>query len=410
MAKDVARSTCQRFVEARLIELAGGKYQQVYTMKGSVWLLTTKGIAVLDYFCARNGIYEKQVSELADLGVIQLLHIERDPQTDKLIHDQDTIDVIFRRFVSAGGPNFKSSVKLADSDLLQDYRDGLGGVKMAAELMVNGKKYRNTFTGKATTDWLMDYSTVMDKRETVEVAALFVEYELVEPVAQDWTYMSQNPGCNIFQPTEYAIYQLIQGGRDLINGSGLRGRVSEREGGAISQRNGINVDSSTQRLNEILNNPAVRLLFREQLRDTHCEENLSFYQDVHEFLPRCKAATRAAQKARNLNAMDGIKEIMAQVYGIYNAYLAPGSPCELNIDHQLRNSLATLMTKVVDQDIAMIYPLQEAMSLFEDAQTVVLKLMASVSSAQRPPPSPNIPVLRVADQTLTANRTRCQNS
>ncbi|KAH7231801.1 regulator of G protein signaling domain-containing protein [Fusarium redolens] len=384
MAKDVARSTCQRFVEARLIELAGGKYQQVYTMKGSVWLLTTKGIAVLDYFCARNGIYEKQVSELADLGVIQLLHIERDPQTDKLIHDQDTIDVIFRRFVSAGGPNFKSSVKLADSDLLQDYRDGLGGVKMAAELMVNGKKYRNTFTGKATTDWLMDYSTVMDKRETVEVAALFVEYELVEPVAQDWTYMSQNPGCNIFQPTEYAIYQLIQGGRDLINGSGLRGRVSEREGGAISQRNGINVDSSTQRLNEILNNPAVRLLFREQLRDTHCEENLSFYQDVHEFLPRCKAATRAAQKARNLNAMDGIKEIMAQVYGIYNAYLAPGSPCELNIDHQLRNSLATLMTKVVDQDIAMIYPLQEAMPLFEDAQTAVLKLMAS---GRRPNPN-----------------------
>ncbi|KAK2685912.1 hypothetical protein QWA68_016077 [Fusarium oxysporum] len=319
MAKDVARSTCQRFVEARLIESAG-----------------------------------------------------------------DTIDLIFRRFVSAGGPNFKSSVKPADSDLLPDYRDGLGGVKMAAELIVNGKKYRNTFTGKAITDWLMGYSTVMDNRETVEVAALFVEYELVEPITQDWTYMSQNPGSNIFQPTEYAIYHLMQRGRDLINGSGLRGRVSEREGGAISQRNDITVDSSTQRLNEILNDPAVLLLFREQLRHTHCEENLSFYQDIHEFLPRCKAATRAAQKARNLNAMDDVKEIMAQAYGIYNAYLAPGSPCELNIDHQLRNSLATWMTKAVDQDIAMICPLQEAMSLFEDAQTAVLKLMAS---GRRPNPN-----------------------
>ncbi|KAI3571868.1 regulator of G protein signaling pathway [Fusarium oxysporum f. sp. albedinis] len=238
MAKGVARSTCQRFVEARLIESAGASPPRTR------------------------------------------------PQTDKLIHDQDTIDVIFRRFVSAGGPNFKSSVKPAGSDLLQDYRDGLGGVKMAAELMVNGKKYRDTRTGKATRDWLMDYSTVMDKRETVEVAALFVEYELVEPVAQDWTDMSQNPGCNIFQPTEYAIYQFMQRGRDFINGSGLRGRISEREVGAISQRNGITVGSSTQRLNEILNDPAVRLLFREQLRDTHCEENLSFYQDVHEFLPR----------------------------------------------------------------------------------------------------------------------------
>ncbi|KAG6989446.1 Developmental regulator flbA [Fusarium oxysporum f. sp. conglutinans] len=340
MAKGVARSTCQRFVEARLIESAGASPPRTR------------------------------------------------PQTDKLIHDQDTIDVIFRRFVSAGGPNFKSSVKPAGSDLLQDYRDGLGGVKMAAELMVNGKKYRDTRTGKATRDWLMDYSTVMDKRETVEVAALFVEYELVEPVAQDWTDMSQNPGCNIFQPTEYAIYQFMQRGRDFINGSGLRGRISEREVGAISQRNGITVGSSTQRLNEILNDPAVRLLFREQLRDTHCEENLSFYQDVHEFLPRCKAATRAAQKARHLNAMDSVKEIMAHAYGIYNAYLAPGSPCELNIDHQLRNNLATWMTKVVDWDIAMIYPLQEAMSLFEDAQTAVLELMASVSSAQRLPLSP----------------------
>ncbi|KAI8417281.1 hypothetical protein FOFC_03594, partial [Fusarium oxysporum] len=354
MAKNVARSTCQRFVEARLIESAGGNH--------------------LVKLFLRKKWHQKQVSELADLGVIQLLHLERDPQTDKLIHDQTTIDVIFRRFVSAGAPNFKSSVKPTDSDSLQGYRDG--GVKMADELMVNGKKYWNTFTGKATTDWLMDYSTVMDKCETVEVATLFVEYELVEPVAQDWTYMSQNPGCTTFQPTEYAIYQLMQRGMDLINGSGSRGRVSESNGGADSQRSGMTGDSSTQRLNEILNDPAVRLLFREQLRDTHCEENLSFYQDVHWFLRRCKA--------HNLNAMDGIKEIMAQAYGIYNVYLAPGSPCEINIDHQLRNNLANWMTKAVDQDIAMIFPLQEAMSLFEDAQTAVLKLMAS---GRRPNPN-----------------------
>src|SRR6478736_2372729 len=98
---------------------------------------------------------------------------------------------------------------------------------MAAELMVNGKKYWNTFTGKATTDWLMDYSTVMDERESVEVATLFVEYELVEAVAQDLAYMPQNSEFNTFQPTENAIYQLTQRGRDLINGSGPRGRVSE---------------------------------------------------------------------------------------------------------------------------------------------------------------------------------------
>ncbi|KAF4952173.1 hypothetical protein FGADI_6969 [Fusarium gaditjirri] len=379
MAKDMARSICQRFLEARFIESADGKYQQVYTMKGSVWQLTPKGITVLDRFCARNGIQQKQVSELSNLASTQLVLLERDPQTDKLLHDQGTIEVIFRRFAGSEGRNIKTTVNAADSDSLHDYRDGLTGVKMAAERKVNGKTYRDTFTGKAATDWLMDCSTIVDKRETVEVATLFVEYELMEPVAQDRAYMSQNPGCNLFQPTKYAIYQLSQRGKDLVSGASSRGRPSESEGGAASQRNGITRDSNTQRLDKILNDPALRLLFREQLRDTHCEENLSFYQDVDEFVRSCKAATRAAQKSPNTNAMDGIKEIMASAYGIYNAFLAPGSPCELNIDHQLRNNLATRMTKAVGQDVAMIDTLQEVTSLFEDAQNAVFKLMASDS-------------------------------
>ncbi|KAF4994451.1 hypothetical protein FGRMN_5781 [Fusarium graminum] len=379
MAKDMARSICQRFLEARFIESADGKYQQVYTMKGSVWQLTPKGITVLDRFCARNGIQQKQVSELANLASTQLVLLERDPQTDKLLHDHGTIEVIFRRFAGAEGRNIKPTVNAADSDSLHDYRDGLTGVKMAAERKVNGKTYRDTFTGKATTDWLMDCSTIVDKREVVEVATLFVEFELIEPVAQDRAYMAQNPGCNLFQPTKYAIYQLSQRGKDLMSGAASRGRASESEGGAASQRNGITRDSNTQRLDKILNDPALRLLFREQLRDTHCEENLSFYQDVDEFVRSCKAATRAAQKSPNTNAMDGIKEIMASAYGIYNAFLAPGSPCELNIDHQLRNNLATRMTKAVGQDVAMIDTLQEVTSLFEDAQNAVFKLMASDS-------------------------------
>ncbi|RBR17842.1 uncharacterized protein FIESC28_06281 [Fusarium coffeatum] len=379
MAKDMARSICQRFLEARFIESADGKYQQVYTMKGSVWQLTPKGITVLDRFCSRNGIQQKQVSELANLATTQLVLLERDPQTDKLLHDHGTIEVIFRRFAGAEGRNIKSTVNAADSDSLHDYRDGLTGVKMAAERKVNGKTYRDTFTGKATTDWLMDCSTIVDKRETLEVATLFVEFELMEAVAQDRAYMSQNPGCNFFQPTKYAIYQLSQRGKDIVSGAAARGRASESEGGTASQRNGITRDSNTQRLDKILNDPALRLLFREQLRDTHCEENLSFYQDVDEFVRSCKAATRAAQKAPNTNAMDGIKEIMASAYGIYNAFLAPGSPCELNIDHQLRNNLATRMTKAVGQDVAMIDTLQEVTSLFEDAQNAVFKLMASDS-------------------------------
>lgn len=378
MAKDMARSICQRFLEARFIESADGKFQQVYNMKGSVWQLTPKGVTVLDRFCSRNGIQQRQVAELTALHSTHLVILERDLQTDKLLHDRSTIEVIFRRFAGTEGRNVKSTVNAADSDSLNDYRDGLTGVKMAAERKVNGKTYRETLTGKAASDWLMDCSTIVDRRETIEIATLFVEYDLIEPVAQDRAFMSQNPGSSLFQPTKYAIYQITQRGKDVISGSS-RGRQSESEGGSNPQRNGIARDSNTQRLDKILNDPALRLLFRENLRETHCEENLSFYKDVDEFVRSCKAATRVAQKNPSATSLDSVKEIMAQAYGIYNAFLAPGSPCELNIDHQLRNNLATRMTKAVGQDATMIDTLQEVTSLFEDAQNAVFKLMASVS-------------------------------
>ncbi|KAI1102775.1 RGS-domain-containing protein [Jackrogersella minutella] len=378
MAKDMARSICQRFLDARFIESADGKMQQVYTMKGSVWQLTPKGVCVLDRFCSRNGIQQRQISDLIALGMSYLCILERDSQTDKLVMDRGTMEVIFRRMIGANGLNIKSSVSAADSDSLNDYRDGLTGVKMASERKIAGRTYKDTFTGKSCSDWLMDCCTTVDRRETYEMGNLFVHYDLMEPVQQDRVYMAASPSAASFQPTKNAVYQLTAKGRDILTGGGGRGRTSESEGMA-SSRTGIARDSNTQRLDKILNDAALRLLFRENLRETHCEENLSFYLDVEDFVAGCRQAIKQAQKNPSATSMDGIKEIMAQAYGIYNAFLAPGSPCELNIDHQLRNNLATRMTKAVGQDVTMIDTLVEVTTLFEDAQNAVFKLMASDS-------------------------------
>ncbi|KAL1886039.1 hypothetical protein Cpir12675_006902, partial [Ceratocystis pirilliformis] len=387
MAKNMARSICQRFVEARFIESADGRYQQVYSMKGQVWQMTPKGLAVLDRFCQRNGITQKQITELINRGLLQLVVLERDLHTDKLVTGKGIIEVIFRRLIGTRGPNIKSTVSSADSDSLHDYRDGLTGVKMAAERRVNGRTYKDTFTGKAVCDWLMDCATIVERKEVVELAAMFVEHNLIEAVIADRTHISQHPQNANFQPTKHAIYQLTQRGKDLVNGVIPRGRSSEGGGtaaaGDASSANGRTVgagrDSNTQRLEKILNDAALRLLFRENLRETHCEENLSFYMDVDEFVEACRMAIHAAQKNLTTEAMEMIKEIMAQAYGIYNAFLAPGSPCELNIDHQLRNNLAMRMTKAVGKDITMVETLQDVMALFEDAQSAVFKLMASDS-------------------------------
>ncbi|RYP01024.1 hypothetical protein DL763_000445 [Monosporascus cannonballus] len=310
----------------------------------------------------------------------KLCILERDPMTDKLVMDRGTLEVVFRRLLGVNGLNVKSTVSAADSESLSEYRDGLTGVKIASERKIGGKTYKDTFTGKAVSDWLMDCCTTVERRETYEMGSLFVEYGIMEAVQQDRAYIATSPSAALFQPTKNAIYQLTAAGKDILNGGGTRGRTSESEGLSAS-RSGIGVprDSNTQRLDKILSDAALRLLFRENLRETHCEENLSFYLDVDEFVRSCRSAIRSAQKNPNATSMDGIKEIMAQAYGIYNAFLAPGSPCELNIDHQLRNNLATRMTKAVGQDVAMIDTLHEVTALFEDAQNAVFKLMASDS-------------------------------
>ncbi|KAH8804895.1 regulator of G protein-like protein [Xylogone sp. PMI_703] len=393
MAREMARSVCQRFLDARFIESADGKQAKEFTMKGMVWQLTPKGIHILDRFCSRNGIQQRHVTELINSprNTMQLVILERDPATDKLSSDRSTIEVIFRRFIGQNGPNVKSSTNSADSDSLNEYKDGIAGVKMASERKVGSppRTFYQTFTGKSATDWLMDCCTTVERRETQEIASLFLEYELIWCVQPDRAFAAQDKDAK-FHPTKHAIYQMTQKGKDVINMTNAQ-RTSESEvTTGTSTRPGVSRDSNTQKLDKILNDAALRLLFRENLRDTHCEENLSFYLDVDEFLKSCKAAikTATANAAKNGNGngngkptanLDLVKETMASAYGIYNAFLAPGSPCELNIDHMLRNQLATRMTKAVGQDTAMIDSLREVTKLFEEAQISVFKLMASDS-------------------------------
>ncbi|KAH7314056.1 regulator of G protein-like protein [Rhexocercosporidium sp. MPI-PUGE-AT-0058] len=391
MAREMARSVCQRFLDARFIESADGKQAKEFTMKSSVWQLTPKGIHVLERFCAKNGIQQKHVTELVNSSrnTMQLVILERDSATDKLSSDRSTIEVIFRRFVGQNGPNIKSSTSSADSDSLSEYKDGIAGVRMANERKIGSppRTMYQTFTGKAATDWLMDCCTTVDRRETAEIATLFLEQELIWCVQQDRAFLGQfspqeRDKSAIFQPTKHGIYQMTQKGKDVVNMTS-RERTSESgEGSSTAARAGVSRDSNTQKLDKILNDASLRLLFRENLRDTHCEENLSFYIDVDEFLKSCKVAIKSNSPSRSNSTggnLDSVKETMASAYGIYNAFLAPGSPCELNIDHLLRNQLATRMTKAVGQDSAMIESLKEVTKLFEEAQLSVFKLMASDS-------------------------------
>ncbi|KAI1005471.1 Developmental regulator [Podosphaera aphanis] len=392
MAREMARSVCQRFLDARFIESADGKHARDFPMKGSVWQLTPKGIHVLERFCAKNGIQQKHVSDLinSQMNTMQLVILERDSGSDKISADRSTIEVIFRRFVGQNGPNgpnLKSSMSSTDSDSLSEYKDSIVGVRMTSERKIGSRVFSQTFTGKAATDWLLDCCTTVDRQEAIEIATLFLTHGLIFCLHVDRQYLAQFGGTkkekgSIFQPTKNAIYQLSAKGKNVVDLTNRDRLLDGEVMGAL--KSGISRDSNTQKLDKILNDPALRLLFRENLRDTHCEENLSFYLDVEEFIKVCQATIKSqpqinkGEKASPAN-LDSIKETMASAYGIYNAFLAPGSPCELNIDHMLRNQLATRMTKAVGQDSAMIESLGEVTKLFEEAQISVFKLMATDS-------------------------------
>ncbi|POS85786.1 Regulator of G-protein signaling [Erysiphe pulchra] len=391
MSREMARSVCQRFLDARFIESADGKHSKDFPMKGALWQLTPKGVFVLERFCGKNGIQQKHVTELINSArnTMQLVILERDPGSDKLSSDRSTIEVIFRRFVGQNGPNLKSNTTASssDSDSLSEYKDSISGVRMTSERRIGSRMFTMTFTGRATTDWLMECCTTVDRLEATEIATSFLTHGLMTCVHVDRQYLAQFGGSkkeitSIFQPTKNAIYQLTSKGKDVVEMK-TRDYSNQGELSGSTSKAGACRDSNTQKLEKILSDAALRLLFRENLRETHCEENLSFYLDVDEFIRTCQQVTRSHSKSSksektSLN-LDSVKETMASAYGIYNAFLAPGSPNELNIDHMLRNQLATRMTKAIGQNSAMIESLEEVTKLFQEAQKSVFKLMASDS-------------------------------
>ncbi|KAK6340763.1 hypothetical protein TWF696_009083 [Orbilia brochopaga] len=386
MAKEMARTVCQKFVSARFMEAVGEKPGTPFTSKNTLWQLTPKGIHVLERFCQRNGINSPHIMALlgSPFNTMRLVILERDAVTDKVSQDKSTTEIIFRRFAGVT-PNTKLTVTASDSDSLSEYGDGHTGIKLAESRKIYDKTFKHSFTGKAAVDWLLDCCTTIEPTETHEIAGLFVTYGLIQCVQEDKIYVQGEGKGKSFQPTKSAIYVITERGKrvagwiepergSLENGKARNGNMLQSSGSKSGRGKdaGENRETNTTRLSCILADPALRLLFREFLRETLCEENLSFWLDVNDFSLQFNAL--------NQKTLDHIRETLAAAYGIYNAFLAPGSPCELNIDHTLRQDLAARMTRAVAKDEqAMLVSLKEVATLFERAQEQVFKLMASDS-------------------------------
>lgn len=112
--------------------------------------------------------------------------------------------------------------------------------------------------------------------------------------------------------------------------------------------------SSTNRLRAILEESSLRGMFREYLRSNYCDENLGFWLDVSEFRRRFSTTSsasggRSGGKSTSAGATSAMEvhqqHLVAAAMQIYHTYLAPMSPNELNIDHNLRGDVVNFIQK-----------------------------------------------------------------
>ncbi|CAH00627.1 GTPase-activating protein SST2 [Kluyveromyces lactis] len=120
-------------------------------------------------------------------------------------------------------------------------------------------------------------------------------------------------------------------------------------------------------LKQILADPGMRYLFREHLCKDMCAENLDVYFEITKFLKRM-SVLRKLIESRNQsehNKMDlrewktggstklkdtiqsallkQTSECLSLVYHIYSSYIALGSPYQLNIDHNVRETITGII-------------------------------------------------------------------
>ncbi|KAG1377174.1 hypothetical protein G6F61_006963 [Rhizopus arrhizus] len=99
-------------------------------------------------------------------------------------------------------------------------------------------------------------------------------------------------------------------------------------------------ESNSARLQIILENPKLRSSFKDFLRAHFCEENLDFWIDYNTLRRKCRNQSPALPSQKQ-------KDLLEDAYDIWITYLAPGSSCELNVEHSLCQEMARIVNSVV---------------------------------------------------------------
>lgn len=397
-------------MDARLIENAADPNSTLFKDRG-VFQLTPKGLHVLERFISKNGINSDHLQHVfsAQPICIKLLHLERRNSDDEIIVTQSVVTALFRRFVGRQ-PNYPPRLDKSDVDPFQRYHERAKGIPLTDVIEKGNRSHtptRHCFSAIQALEWLCDFTSVVGREEAAEMAAQFVRFGLIALVSDkrkntesaiiftvrgSLTPGSTGPAVDgEFRCTNKAVYKITDEGRRVARWGESRSGVqnspspstvnltdrssveaseentAEGRGGDRKLNRRVSVadfgsksskESNTDRLHYILEQPNLRAMFREFLRQNFCEENLSFWLDVEDFKRKFNITSSAmasfhisrpgSRSTPGQAAMEKHHELLIQTASlIFNTYLAHSSQCELNIDHGLRNELLRYLEDVV---------------------------------------------------------------
>jgi hypothetical protein len=190
MTRDMAKAMSQHFMDARLIENAADPSSNLFKDRG-VYVLTPKGLHVLERFISRNGINGDHLAHVFATQPIcmKLLHLERRSVDDEIIVSQSVITALFRRFVGRQ-TNYPSPTNQT-LDPTAAYHERAKGIQLMdipdRQPSGSGKSHsvtqRYCFAALAALEWLCDFTSVVGREEAAEMAAQFVRFGLIALVS-----------------------------------------------------------------------------------------------------------------------------------------------------------------------------------------------------------------------------------
>ncbi|EGO01550.1 hypothetical protein SERLA73DRAFT_166097 [Serpula lacrymans var. lacrymans S7.3] len=268
MTRDMAKAMCQHFMDARLIENAADPQSNLFKDRGT-YVLTPKGLHVLERFITKNGINSDHLQPVfvSQPICIKLLHLERRSVDDEIIVTQSVITALFRRFVGRQ-PNYPSSSS-TPLDTFQEYHERSKGVPLMdvqeraqpllGKTAVTTHKY--SFAAVTALEWLCDFTSVVGREEGAEMAAQFVRFGLITLVSDKrknndsaiiFTVRGSAPGGNSpvsqhgeFRCTAKAIYRITDEGKRVAQWDGNRPRDSPQSSSVNLHAERSSLENST---------------------------------------------------------------------------------------------------------------------------------------------------------------------